>query len=158
MRTWNTIDATLLPATSRRFDRFIAVILFTMAAFLTVGLHLPGLVDAWAAEPAAPEYLADPNVFWLVKLMDLGMVVPGMTAIGVGILRRAAWAHKAKYVAIGWFATLGSSVAGMAVLMQLENDPAATMVNTVTFAGFAALALTLAFVLYRPLLVGRHRP
>lgn len=154
-RTWSLIEPSNLPSTSRRFDRFIAVVLFTMAAFLAIGLHLPGLIDAWAAEPAAPEYLADPSVFWLVKLMDLGMVVPAMVAIGVGILRQSAWAHKAKYVAVGWFATLGTSVAGMAVLMQLSDDPAASVVNTITFGGFAVLALVLAFVLYRPLLTKR---
>lgn len=155
VRTWSMIEPNGLPSTSRRFDRFLAVVLFTMAAFLVAGLHLPGLVDAWAVHPAAPEYLADPNVFWLVKLMDLGMVVPAMIAIGVGILRKSSWAHKAKYVAVGWFATLGTSVAGMALLMQLSGDPAASLVNTITFGGFAVLALVLAFVLYRPLLT-RH--
>lgn len=150
-RAWRCIDAAVLPPTGRRLDRLLVGVLFTIAFFLAVGLHLPGLMDAWSAAPAAPEYLADPNVFWLVKFMDLGMVVPAIIAIGVGILRGSPSAHKAKYVAVGWLATLGTSVAGMAVLMQIENDAAASWVNTLVFGTFAVLAMALAATLYRPL-------
>ena len=104
-----------------------------MAGFLVVGLHLRGLMDALSASPSAGDYLADPGPFWLVKFMDLGIVMPGMAAIGIGILRGSKWAVKAKYAAVGWLALLGSAVAGMAIVMQLTGDPAATMANTAAF-------------------------
>jgi hypothetical protein len=52
---------------------------------------------------------------------------------------------------VGWFALLGSSVAGMAIVMQINQDASASMANTIGFGTFALLGLTLAFVLYRPL-------
>ncbi len=109
------------------------------------------MVDAWSGDPAGPEYLADPNVFWLVKFMDLAIVVPALLAIGIGVLRGSSWAHKAKYPAVGWFALLGCSVAGMAIVMQASGDPAGTTLNTIAFGFFALFALALAAVIYRPL-------
>jgi hypothetical protein len=116
-----------------------------------VGLHLPGLSDAWSASPSSSDYLADPAVFCSVKFMELGIVVPGMVTIAFGILRGARWARVAKYAAVGWLALLGSSVAGMAVVMRAAGDPAATVVNTVAFGAFAAVGLTVAIGLYRKL-------
>lgn len=150
-RAWSSLDSEDLPATTRRTDRTLGILLLTVAAFLLVGLHLPGLVDAWSVDPTSPEYLADPNVFWLVKFMDIAIVVPAMIAIGVGVLRGSPWAHKAKYPAVGWFAVLGSSVAGMAIVMQATGDPAGTTLNTIAFGTFALFALALAAVIYRPL-------
>jgi hypothetical protein len=84
--------------------------------------------------------------------MDLGLVVPGLVVAGVGILRRARWADKIKYVAVGWAALLGASVAGMAIVMQATNDPAGTLANTIAFTVFAAIGLGMAWVVYRPVL------
>lgn len=150
-RAWSSLEHRDLPATSRGTDRALGILLLVVAAFLLVGLHLPGLVDAWSANPTGPEYLADPNVFWLVKFMDLAIVVPALITIGIGVLRGSAWAHKAKYPAVGWFALLGSSVAGMAIVMQATGDPAGTTANTIAFVSFALFALALATVIYRPL-------
>jgi hypothetical protein len=122
-----------------------------MAVFLTLGLHVPGLIDIWAGQPSS-EYLADPAVFWLVKFMDLGIVVPGMVLAGIGILRGSAWAHKIKYAAVGWGGLLGASVAGMAIVMQATGDPAATLANTVAFSAFAAIAIAMAWIVYLPLM------
>ena len=157
IRAWATIDPTRLPPTSRRMDRTVGIFLLAIVAFLVVGLHLPGLVDAWRDQPTSTEYLADPGVFWLVKLMDLGVVAPAMIAIGVGILRAAGWAHKAKYAAVGWFALLGSSVAGMAIVMQATDDPAASTANTVAFGLFAAIGLTIAVAMYRPPIIAGNK-
>jgi hypothetical protein len=122
-----------------------------MAVFLTFGLHVPGLIDIWADQPGT-EYLADPAVFWLVKFMDLGIVVPALVLAGIGILRGRHWASKVKYAAVGWAALLGASVAGMAIGMQAGADPAATLANTIAFSGFAAVAIVMAVVVYLPLM------
>lgn len=152
IRAWTLIDAERLPVNARWVDRTIGVFFLVMAVFLVGGLHLPGLIDAWADQPTSPEYLADPAVFWLVKFMDLGIVVPGLVAAGIGILRDRPWVAKIKYAAVGWAALLGSSVAGMAIVMQITGDSAATMANTAAFSGFAAIALGMAWVVYAPLL------
>lgn len=88
--------------------------------------------------------------------MDLGMVVPAMVAMAIGIFRRRTWARRAIPAAAGWAALLGTSVAGMAIVMQATGDPAAGMANTIAFAGLAALALALAWLFHRPLVAGRR--
>jgi len=152
IRAWTTIDPGRLPATRRSVDRTVGIFFLVVGFFLVFGLHLPGLIDAWAAEPTSTEYLADPVVFWLVKFMDLGLVVPGLVVVGLGVLRHRSWASKAKYAAVAWAALLGASVAGMAIVMQVTADPAATTVNTIAFSTFAAIGLALAGIVYQPLL------
>lgn len=151
MRAWSTADVSLLPRTSRQLDRLVGWFALVVAAFLAVGLHLPGLLDAWQEQPSAPEYLADPVVFWLVKLMDLGIVVPALIAVGWGSLRGSAWALRARYAAVGWMAMLGTAVAGMAINMQATGDPAASTANTAAFSLFALIGLVIAAITYRPL-------
>lgn len=151
VRAWTLIDVERLPQTVRWVDRTVGVFFLVMALFLVGGLHLPGLIDAWADQPTSTEYLADPMVFWLVKFMDLGIVVPGLVLAGVGILRASPWVVKIKQAGVGWAALLGSSVAGMAAVMQLTGDPAASIANIIAFAVFAAIALGMAWLVYSPL-------
>jgi hypothetical protein len=151
IRAWTVVDGERLPAISSRITRLLGAFLLVMAAFLTFGLHLPTMAEVWNGGSPPPEYLADPAVFWLVKLMDLGIVVPAMLAIGVGLLRRSDWAETAGYAAIGWMALLGSSVAGMAMVMQLRGDPAASFLNTIAFGSFAVLLLIATWLVYSPL-------
>ena len=107
IRSWTLIDSNSLPVTRRWVDRTVGVFFLVVALFLVVGLHLPGLIDAWSDHPASTEYLADPVVFWLVKFMDLGLVVPGLLAAGIGILMGRRWACKLEYATVGWAALLG---------------------------------------------------
>lgn len=154
---WASIHPNRLPPTSSRFDRILGSILLAAAVFLLFGLHLPHLMELWGGE-LSDAYLADPGVFWLVKLMDLGIVVPVMIGVGIGLLRHRVWAQRARYGVVGWFALLGSSVAGMAIVMQATGDVEASMANTIGFGIFALLGLALAVVLYRPLFIGTIEP
>ncbi len=155
VRAWTGIDSAALPTTPRRIDRVLGWYAIIVAMFLAVGLHAPGLFDAWRDHPTSTEYLADPVVFWLVKMMDLGLVIPALAVTGIGVLRGNEWVAKAKYAAAGWMALLGSSVAGMAIVMDATNDPAATTANTVAFTLFAIVGLAIAAIVYRPLFVRR---
>lgn len=148
---WKVIHTADLPATSKRLEQVFGWFVLVIALFLVVGLHLPGLVDAWSDQPTSTEYLADPVVFWLVKFMDLALVVPALVAVGVGLLRNAAWVAKAKYAGAGWVALLGSSVAGMAIVMQATGDPAGSAVSTIAFSMFAAIGMIVAVLVHRPL-------
>lgn len=136
---WNlTGDLPELP-----LRRTIATVVILLAGFLAFGLHLPGLVDVMSGSPEDIGYLQGPTVFWVVKLMDLGIVVPIAAAVGVGLLRRSAWAQRASYAVLGWGAMLGSAVFGMAVVMQVNDDPAAEFANVVVFGVFALAFLAL---------------
>jgi hypothetical protein len=149
---WKSIGEHELPPISRRLRSVFGWFALVVVFFLVMGLHLPGLLDAWSDRPVGPEYLADPVVFWLVKFMDLGLVVPAITAVAVGALRNRSWAVDAIYPVVGWIALLGSSVAGMAIVMQATGDPAASTANTIAFGSFAIIALGVAVAVFRPVL------
>lgn len=151
IRSWTLFDPDTLPETRAGLDRTVGIFLLVVAFFLTIGLHLPGLADAWSGSPTASDYLADPMVFWLVKFMDLGLVVPALVVGGIGVLRRRPWAGKFECALVGWSALLGASVAGMAIVMQSGSDQSASILNTVVFSVFALIALGLAGAVYRPL-------
>lgn len=151
VRAWTLTDPDRLPPSPRWLERTLAAFFLAVAAFLALGLHLPGLVAVWQGQPG-PEYLADPVVFWLVKFMDLGLVVPLLAAVAAGLLRARRWARGARYAAASWAALLGSSVAGMAIVMQVSGDPAASAGNTIAFGAFALVALGLAALLHARLL------
>jgi hypothetical protein len=73
---------TSAPSPRPRLERVTGWYLLVVALFLTIGLHLPGLVDAWREAPTSEEYLADPVAFWVVKLLDLAYV--GFHPLGSG--------------------------------------------------------------------------
>jgi hypothetical protein len=151
LRSWNSIPAARLPATSARVDRTAGVLLLVIAAFVVVGLHLPNYLDAMRDHPSTVQYLSGPTAFWLVKFMDLGIVVPAAITVGVGALRRRPWARKPVYALLGAYTLIGASVAGMAITMAARHDPDASVV---TAAGSTLMAVLLAAVtgyVYRPL-------
>jgi hypothetical protein len=140
------------PGPRPRLQRVTGWYLLGVAVFLTVGLHLPGLADAWRATPTRQEYLDDPVVFWVVKVMDLAYVVPIVLAIGIGLLRNRQWARRLLAPVVGWSALLGCSVAGMGLAMLTSDAPGASVALASGFVLAAALALALAVMAYRPIL------
>ncbi|MEV1143789.1 hypothetical protein [Micromonospora sp. NPDC049799] len=88
---WRAVPADL-PAPPRRVERVAGGVLVAVAVFLVFGLHLRPMLVAWSDAASLTEYASSPTPFWLVKLMDLGIVVPVATVTGIGLLRRAAWA------------------------------------------------------------------
>jgi hypothetical protein len=104
-------------------------------------------VGAWNAA----QYVSSPTPFWLVKLMDPGIVVPAAVAVVVGLLRHRPWARKPMHAILGAYTLLAASVTGMAAVMWLTGDPDA---STATLVGAAGMTLALAAFcvrLYAPL-------
>ena len=101
------------------------------------------------------EYVSSPTPFWLVKLMDLGIVVPVAVATGVGLLRGVAWAIRPAYVVLTGYTCLAVSVASMGLIMYANGDPDASLPLTAGFVGFAAVLGLLTVRLYRPLFLAR---
>jgi succinate dehydrogenase/fumarate reductase cytochrome b subunit len=144
-----------LPAPSRRLERVTGWVLVAVAVFLVVGLHLPTMVTAWTDPEALTEYASAPTPFWLVKLMDLGIVVPAAVVTGLGLLRGAPWARRVMYPFLTGYAVLSTSVLSMAVMMLVNDDPDSSIGLTAGFAGFSAALVVLLLAWYRPLL-GSH--
>jgi len=138
---------------SPRLRRLTAGTLLVVAVYLVVGLHLPSLVDAWSSTPSRTEYLSSPTPFWLVKLMDLGIVVPVAVATALSLWRRPV-VPTAAYAVVGGYTLLAYAVLGMAVTMWLRDDPDSSAAMVAAFGAFAAALTTLSASLYRTAL--RH--
>ena len=157
VQAWRTLSPLDLPPGDRRVDAVAGGFLLVVAAFLVIGLHLPGLMTLWRDEPTE-EYLADPGIFWVVKIMDLGLVVPLLVLVGVGLVRHSERVRLLRYAVTGWAALLGSSVAGMAVVMQVTQAPGASPLLTFAFSAFAVIAFVVAGLVHRPLLRADRQP
>ncbi len=149
---WRSVDVAALPALGDALRRTVGVVLLMVAIFLTFGLHLRGLVDVIDGPPYDIGYTQGPTVFWIVKWMDLSLVVPLMVVTAVGALRQARWAALLTYAVIGWGALLGSAVAAMGLVMVIRVDPAASTGGTAVFVCFALAFWALAAWLFQPLL------
>ena len=141
---WSRLGETELPMPSDRLRRTLA------GVFLGIG----GLFAlTWAAQirlvvtgnPTA-EYVEGPTLFWLIKLLDFGFVIPALLVTGVGLLRRHPAAITAAYGVAGFATCLAGSIAGMAVAMEAKNDPASQP---------AMLAIVLPAAIGLALLTGR---
>jgi hypothetical protein len=97
------------------------------------------------------QYASSPTPFWLVKLMDLGVVVPAAVTTGVGLLRAAPWARRAAYAMLTGYDCLAVSVTAMAVVMLVKDDPDASAGLAVGFGLVTAVLVALTVALYRPL-------
>ena len=112
---------------------------FALAWLATIAAQLTGASTA--------EYAEHPTAFWLIRLMDLGFVIPLGLLVGIGLLRHGGRAARGAYAFIGTQTLLTCAVAGMAIRMWVRNDPAITapllVVSTVGAAVFILLyALT----------------
>ena len=126
-------------------------LLIVIAAFVALGLHLPGLVDALREQPRELAYRELPNTFWVVKFYDLGIVVPAALAVGIGLLRRQLWARKPAYAILGGYVLLGWSVTGMAWTMIMNSDPDASLTLAIGFTAISVAGSIFAYYLYRQL-------
>ena len=140
------------PRPSLRLERTAAVVLLLVAAFLVFGQHLGPILTAWRDPAALTEYASSPTPFWMVKLMDLGIIVPAAVATAVGLLKGAAWARRATYVLLTGYMCLAIAVAGMALTMYANADPDASLGLVVGFVAFALAFVTLTVFFYRPFL------
>ena len=145
---WRVAPAT--PRPSPKLERTAAVMLLLVAVFLVFGLHLRSILTAWRDSFALTEYASSPTPFWMVKLMDLGIVVPGSSRHGGGAPEGAAWARRAMYVLLTGYSCLAVAVAAMAVVMYVNADPDASLVLVGGFSAVAVAFATLTILLYRP--------
>lgn len=147
---WRHADPAAVPAPVRRMERTAAMAMFAVALFLPLQ-HLPTLADALRDNPARTEYLSSPTAFWLVKLMDLGILAPAALAAGIGLLRGRAWARRAAYAIVGAYTLIGASVTGMAITMYVNDDPDSSPAFAAGFAVLTLIFAALAVGLYRPI-------
>jgi hypothetical protein len=153
---WNLLDPSRLPSVSGRRSRAVGALLVSLGVLLVVGRYLPGLADAMRVAPANADYLAGPTIFWIVTLEDLGIVIPAMLAVGVGLWRHAHWADRLSFAVLGWAALVPVTVAVMSASMYLDDQPSASLAAVGLLSALAVVFAIPAAVCYPPLLRVRH--
>jgi hypothetical protein len=136
---------------SRRLERATGVLLLVVVGFVVLGIHLAQLIDALGKQPVGDGVLTTPNAFWVVKVMDLGLIAPASLLMAIGLLRGRSWARTPAAAVLGGYALLGWSVAAMGWSMLLrgtaDSSPGLAVGATALATGISAYAA----VLYRPL-------
>ncbi len=102
-------------------------------AFTWVFVGIGGFVAlAWAAQIQAvmsghppADYESAPALFWLIKTLDFAFCIPALIATGVGLKRRSPLAARATVALAGFSTYLIASITGMAIAMQVRDDPSA---------------------------------
>ena len=151
---WTAAGPADLPEMSERAEGRWSLVLLALAALLVLR-YLPGILDLATGTPSVAEYRENPTTYFLIAVMDLGVVAPAAAAAGLGLRRHREWARKAMYAVMGWFGLVGPAVAAMSVTMWLEGDPAASAGQAAAFVAVGGGLLGLALWLYRPLVRDR---
>lgn len=147
---WRQLSGQTLAPDSVRSDRRRGWILVGVAVFTAVGRGVPSMVHALGGEPS-DTYLDNPTAFWLVGLLDLGLIVPAAITAAVALRHAVPWARTAAFAVVGWFSLVPASVAAMAIVMQINGDPLASTSNTTTMTAVAVVLTIAAARLYHPL-------
>lgn len=116
---------------------------------------------AWSAQIAQvyrgdppSEYAEGPALFWLIKLMDLGFLLPAFLAAGIGLLKVHPVAIRLSYGMVCYAVCMSGAILGMAVAMVMKDDPAA---STGMIAFLMPVTALLAFLAWRLLALYRQR-
>lgn len=138
LAAWSRAAAGPVPETSDRWRRWGGLALLGLAVFV-LSRYLPLLVGAAGHEPIAAEFREARTFYWSIVLLDLGVVVPLTVAAAVALLRGSDPGRRAVYGVLGWFALVPPSVAAMAAVMVVRDDPHAS-VPTLALLSVATVA------------------
>jgi hypothetical protein len=157
VRAWAALDSAA-PAPPRWLARTFTVVV--LATNGLIGLTWTAQVLGIAIGGMLPPGYADaPAGFWLIRLVDLGAVVPLSVATAAGVWRGQALANKAA-AGVASFLTLEvGAVLAMGVAQLWLRDPAASTVLVAALApAFLALAGTTGLLLRRRRSASSYRP
>jgi hypothetical protein len=140
-RAWHALHREELAPLGPRLGRAIGGMCVLLGA--AFGLAWLSTIAAQLAGVSTAEYVEHPTAFWLVRLMDLGFVIPLGLLVGIGLLRREPHADRGAYAFIGTQTLLTCAVAGMAMRMWIRDDPAVTAPLLVVSTGGAAVFILL---------------
>jgi hypothetical protein len=135
---WSALEAEspLIP-TSRLRVAAAAALLVPSALF---ALNWLRQLTAYTGGERSQEYRDDPILWWLIKGLDLGIIIPISLAVGIGVLRNRPVAARAASGMTGFLACLVGSVAAMGAVQVAKADPGASPA-LVAVAALMALGL-----------------
>src|SRR5947209_4332781 len=89
------------------------------------------------------------RMFWTIRIVDLGFIVPIAVWTGVGMWRQRATAIRAAYGLAAFLTLQGASVLAMGIIMRWRADPTATPAFVYILAPIVAALATLTVWLLR---------
>lgn len=123
---WSELRAAAIPVLPAGLRRTLAGIFLGIAGLFAL---------AWAQQirlvatgHPSIEYQEGPSLFWTIKLLDFGILIPLLTATGIGLLRRRPLAVTAACGLAPFVTCLAASIVAMAVAMELKDDPSSAPV------------------------------
>jgi hypothetical protein len=141
---WSRIVAMELATPSPHLRRTLAIVLVGVGGMIALAwAHQIWLV--LIGDPPT-EYLEGPTCFWVIKLFDLGFVVPAAIGTGIGVWRSRPMAIRLAYELSGYLTCMAAAVTCMAITTTVTNDPSSQpLVLLVLIPATVALgALTMA--------------
>ncbi|MGZ5403536.1 MAG: hypothetical protein ACXWDL_02685 [Nocardioides sp.] len=153
---WALSRSTPLPVRSPRTDRLYGAVMIGLALFVVLR-YADGLVGSFRTAEIPEEFAAARTFYWSIYLLDLGVVVPATVVGAVALLRGRQLGRRALYAVTGWFALVPPSVAAMAAVMLVNDDPNASVPTVVVLTAATAVFGAFAGHVYRPLWTQRAR-
>lgn len=141
-----------MPEISSRLRLGLASLL--LAGGLLIGLAWIGQIRLVYKGRPPQEYLEDPTVFWVIKLFDLGFVIPAALFVGIGLLQRNATAMQLAIGLSGFFTCMAGAVAGMATVMVIRGDASGQPVVIAVLIPFTGILAGLTWSLLKA--IGVH--
>lgn len=125
---WTTLDSRP-PAPPRWLARSLGSVLILGSAAVGLAWTKQLLEIAMAGALSGADALAyadAPSAFWLIRVIDLGFIVPICLATGIGLWRGSARAVKVSYAVTAFMTLQAASVLAMGTVMLWRQDPTAT--------------------------------
>lgn len=142
---WARLGELDLPKPSRGVSNVLSgVLIFVSFAFALAWIS--SIAAVLGRAPLIGEYQQDQTLFWMIRLLDLGFVIPAALITSVGLMRRASWSVRLAYSFVGLQTLLVIAVACMAATMSIRNDAAA---NSILAETTILIAIVLAAIYWR---------
>lgn len=124
VKAWSSISPDDIAEPGRRLRLTSATLFIGFGLFLALGWSA-WIADIMQGNTDLVEYQEHPAGSWLVKTVDLAFLVPAAIATGIGLIRRSRVATKAASVLAGVLTYLAAAVAGIGIVMVVQDDPSA---------------------------------
>src|SRR5205085_10986790 len=114
LSAWHALSAMPMPRIAIGTRSLLAALLLVLNATFALAwlssvlavLTGPHTSAAWL------EYEKDQTLFWLIRMMDLGFVIPASLVVAIGLLWRVEWAIRLAYAFLGFQTLIVGAVAG----------------------------------------------
>lgn len=114
---WSALESAPPPIPTPRLRAAAAIALLVPSALFA--LNWLGQLAAYTGGERSQAYRDDPILWWLIKGLDLGILIPLSLTVGIGVLRNRPSAARAAPGLAGFLACLVGSVAALVAVAAL---------------------------------------